>query len=221
MVKILVGCPTSDRKKYCLKEYLESIKSLSFPSYDVLIVDNSETDEYYNEIKKELPCIKSKFYEAARKSIVESRNILREKVLSEGYDYFLSLEQDVIPPKDVIERLLKTGNKVVSGLYFYIVDNELMPMAWGRVDDKHALRLGLKDVEEDKLIEVITAGLGCILIHRSVLEKVKFRYVEEKKPFDDVWFCEDVRESKENVYLDTSVKCKHLIKNWSWDNIKK
>ena len=221
MVKVLAGCPTSNRKKYCLKEYIESVKSLSFPSYDILLVDNSENEDYYNEIKKELPCVKSKFYEAARKSIIESRNILREKVLNENYDYFLSLEQDVIPPKDIIESLLKTGKKVVSGLYFYIVDNELMPMAWGRYDEKHAVRLKLSDVEDEKLIEVITAGLGCCLIHRSVLEKIKFRYVEEKEPFDDVWFCEDARKEGFSVYLDTSVKCRHLVKNWSWDNIKK
>ena len=221
MVKILVGCPTSDRKKYCLKEYIESVKSLSFPSYDILIVDNSETDEYYKEIKKELPCVKSRFYESARKSIVESRNIIREKILTGDYDYFLSLEQDVIPPKDIIKKLLKTGKKVISGLYFYIVDSELVPMAWQRYDEKNGVRLKLEDVEENKLIEVITAGLGCCLIHRSVLEKVKFRYVEEREPFDDVWFCEDVREIGEKVYLNTSVKCRHLIKNWSWDNIKK
>ena len=221
MTKVLVGCPTSDRKKYCFKEYLESIKTLSYSDYDILIVDNSESDEYYNEIKKHLPVVKSKFYENARDSIVESRNIIRQKVLDEGYDYFLSLEQDVIPPRDIIEKLLKTNKKVISGLYFYIVKNELMPMAWIHHDEKHAVRLKFEDVKKDKLMEVVTAGLGCVLIHRDVLEKVKFRYVKDKNPFDDVWFCEDVRKINEKVFLYTSVKCKHLIKDWSWDNIKK
>lgn len=221
MNKILVGCPTSDRKEYCFEEYLESVKTLSYSNYDILIVDNSETDEYYEKIKKYLPVLKSKFYENARDSIVESRNILREYALEKGYDYFLSLEQDVIPPRDIIETLLKSNKKVISGLYFYVVDDKLIPMAWGKHDEKHARRLEVKDVEKNKVMEVVTAGLGCCLIHIDILEKIKFRYVKEKKPFDDIWFCEDVRKINEQIYLDTSVKCKHLIKNWSWDNIKK
>ena len=53
-MKILIGCPTSAHKKYCLKEYINSIKSLTYKNFDVLIVDNSENDKYFNEIKKEI-----------------------------------------------------------------------------------------------------------------------------------------------------------------------
>ena len=117
--KVLVGCPTSHHKDYCLDRYVKSVNTLSYPNYDVLIVDNSETDEYYNKIKeKGLPVLRlEKYYEHARTRLTKSRNIIREKLLEGDYEYFLSLEQDVIPPRDIIETLLKSKKKVICGVY--------------------------------------------------------------------------------------------------------
>ena len=33
--KVLVGCPTYDGKKYCLKEYAEALKKLTYDNFDV------------------------------------------------------------------------------------------------------------------------------------------------------------------------------------------
>jgi len=96
--RVLVGCPTSEHKEYCLKEYANLLRSLTYDNFDVLLVDNSKDDRYYNKIKSlGIPVIKDKYLEGAKNRIVHSRNILRERVLNGGYDYFFSLEQDVIP----------------------------------------------------------------------------------------------------------------------------
>ena len=226
--KVLVGCPTSDYKSYCLNEYVNSIKNLSYKNYDILLVDNSENDKYFNKIKSlGINVIKSKFYENARDRIAESRNIIRQYALDNNYDYFFSLEQDVIPPRDIIERLLSHKKDAVCGVYFavnfYKGKNQLMPLVW--VDfDKETKKMFYIDKERlwsNKLIEVATSGLGCMLIHRRILEKIKFRYDKGDEGFDDMWFCKDLRENGIKLYCDTSLKCKHLIKDWSWKNIKK
>ena len=49
--KILVGCPTSFHKEYCLNEYAKSVKELSYNNYDILLVDNSSDDNYLDKIK--------------------------------------------------------------------------------------------------------------------------------------------------------------------------
>ncbi len=117
--KVLVGCPTSKDYEYCLEEYLLGLFSLSYPNYDILIVDNSEDDKFFNKLREYgIKVIKGSFYYSAIKRIVESRNILRDYALGNDYDYFFSLEQDVIPPRDVIERLLSAKQKIASGLYF-------------------------------------------------------------------------------------------------------
>ena len=42
-----------------------------------------------------------------------------------------------------------------------------------------------KDILKEKLIEVAASGLGCLLIKRNVIEKIKFRYDKRFEGFDD------------------------------------
>ena len=222
-MKILVGCPTSEHKAYCLKEYLEGIKNINHEIHFVL-VDNSETEDYYNKLKElKVNVIRGKYFEHAKDRVIDSRNILRKYCLDNSYDYLLSLEQDVVPPKDVIEKLLKHDKSVVCGLYFYLGDDDktLLPMIWVHYKGEYAKRLNFSEVSEDKLIEAITCGLGCVLIKRNVLEQIEFRHVKDKSPWDDLWFCEDVREKGFKVFVDTSVRCKHYMKGMDWSGIKK
>ena len=252
MEKVLVGCPTSDHKEYCINEYAQAVKSLTYKNYDVLLVDNSEKEDYSKKVKSlGLTVIKDKFQEHARDRIISSRNILREYVLKNNYDYLLSLEQDVIPHKDVIETLLSHNLKIVSGVVCHMRAGKLRPMLWTLMNEedykfiksnpenfpktieelkrsnedykKIIKQLQLEDVEEPRLLSnLLICSLSCVLIHRSVLEKVKFRYTIGEEAYDDVWFCRDARDSGFKMYCDASVKCKHLIKqHQDWSKINK
>ncbi len=223
--KILVGCPTSDHKDYALERYAEGIKSLIYANFDVLIVDNSKDDDYLNKIKLlKLPAIKGPYSESAKQRIVDSRNILREKTLKEGYDYFLSLEQDVIPPKDMIQKLLKHKKEIISGVYFTYQNangiTELTPLLWKKTGKDAIKFLSEKEISANRIIEVAACGLGCVLIHKNVLEKIKFRYDKNFEGFDDIWFGYDSFNAGFKIYADTSIKCQHLIEGWSWNGIK-
>ncbi|MEK6856860.1 MAG: hypothetical protein AABX49_02485 [Nanoarchaeota archaeon] len=228
MKKILVGCPTSDYHEYALGEYVEAIKSFTYPDYDLQLVDNSKDNLYLNKLKSlNLATIKGPWHEEARERIVASRNILRQKVLDENYDYFLSLEQDVIPPKNVIEKLLEHKKRVVTGIYFNYINAkegiELAPVVWSKVNMEKEERFFLRPNQLNKgLLKIAVSGLGCILIHRSVLEKIKFRYDKKYPSFDDIFFGLDCKDNNFGVYADTNIVCKHLIKNrpWSWKNLK-
>lgn len=226
MPKILVGCPTADHYKYCTEDYLNAVKSFTYKDFDTLLVDNSATKDYFNEFSKKLPMIKTERIENLKELIARDRNVLRQKVIDENYDYLLSLEIDVIPPKDVIEKLLSHKKEIVSGVYYKDYDlnikragklikkaKTILPLLWKEVDKENVSQLTPKDVEEPKLIEVAISGLGCLLIHRRVLEKVKFRVnLKETPACDDVWFCHNAREVGYKIYADTSIKCKHLLK---------
>ncbi len=229
--RILVGCPTSFHKEYCLEEYAEAVKNISYKNYDILLIDNSQDDNYLKNIKaKGLPAEKGPYFESARDRIIASRNILRQKVLKGSYDYFLSLEQDVIPPADIIEKLLLHDKKVITAVYFAnnIIPGEtsskLIPLVYVLENEK---TLSMRHLNEDELwneqglMQVVSAGLGCILIHRDILKKVKFRY--DLNTFDDRWFFKDLYDKKIKVFADTSIKCKHLIYNrpYPWSKIKK
>lgn len=246
--KILVGCPTYNGREYCLNQYINAIKKLTYSNYDLLIVDNSKTKDYYNKIKgMSINIIKDKYSENANERIVNSRNILRDKFLKEHYDYFLSLEQDVIPPLDVIESLLKHNKEIVSGIYYNyfkkpdktmllqpLVYKELTEEEKKKLKEYKDIQLGegplrrqctAEEVEDEELIKLKACGLGCVLIHKDVLEKVKFRYEKNTKCFDDMYFCGDAGTAGFDIYADTSVKCKHMVlgrkKEESWEMLKR
>src|SRR3989344_3797127 len=224
--KILVGCPTSNYHEYALQQYADSIKKLTYKNKDVLLVDNSIDNVYFEKIKSfGINVIKGPWFESARDRIIASRNILRQKVLDENYDYFLSLEQDVLPPENIIERLLSAKKKVISGIYFHHMtknnETRALPVIWTKVEDHY--RYVLKSNELNKGIKKVEiTGLGCILIHNSVLKKIRFRYEKQYPAFDDIYFGLDCKDNKINLYADTNLICKHLIKNrpWDWSKIK-
>jgi GT2 family glycosyltransferase len=229
--KILVGCPTSFHKEYALEEYAKAIKALTYKNIDILLVDNSEGNEYFKKIQKlNLPVIKGPYFKSARDRIIASRNLLRENVLRNNYDYFFSLEQDVLPPPDILEKLLQHNKKLITAVYFannIIPDSqtrELIPLVYKLVNNENLDMRPLNETElweEQKLHEVVSAGLGCLLIHKDILKKIEFRY--EKNSFDDRWFFIDCYNKKIKSFADTSIKCKHLIHNRPipWNKIEK
>lgn len=227
--KILVGCPTSFHKEYCLDKYVAGVKALTYKNFDILLVDNSKDDVYFKKIKKSgLPVVKCPWFDGALDRIIASRNVLRQKVLDEGYDYFFSLEQDVVPPPDVLERMIKHDKKMITGVYFAhntLPDGSmpLIPLVYKLIDEKTLTMVPIdkQEFENNKLIEVVSAGLGCLLIHKDILKKVKFRY--EGKVFDDRFFFIDCHHKSFKAFCDTSIKCKHYILNrpYPWSVIKK
>ena len=176
-----------------------------------------------------MPAIKDKYLESARDRIVSSRNLLRKYALDNGYDYFLSLEQDVIPPLDIIERMLSHKKEVISGIYFNRNQwQHLYPLAYKQSQNKSnnlpdMTPLSQEELGSNSLIEVISAGLGCLLIHRNILKKIVFRYQGKEEAFDDRFFFLDLYNLKIKAFADTSIKCRHFILNrpHQWRDIKK
>ena len=249
--KVLVGCPTSDYHEYCIEEFSKAAKSLTYQNCDILIVDNSKDLSFFNRLKGlRFNVIKDEFKEKARDRIVSSRNLLREYAINNNYDYFFSLEQDIIPPTNVIEILLQSKKNIIAGVYFKPFNNQYIPIASQAIDERTfeelkkssdpelkkrmeknkittykdaGRQLTPEEVEEPQIIEIHEAGLGCVLMSKSVIEKVSFRYEPDLDGFDDTWFYQDARRVGFKAYLDTSIKCKHLILNkpWKWADLER
>ncbi|MBS3175116.1 glycosyltransferase family 2 protein [Candidatus Woesearchaeota archaeon] len=222
--KILVGGPVSDHHDYCYLQFLETVKRLSYPNFDVFFVDNSKDEKFYNKIKKDFPNTERiQYNENVKIRLAESRNLARKKVLDEGYDYLFCIDQDVIAPPDIIQRLLAHGKEIVTGIYynnftkFNSLTNEYeqrkLPVVWVKSlkDENRLVSIRKEVIESGELIRIDSCGTGCILIHRSVLEKIKFRWEDDKPGVDDVFFCIDALKSGYEIYADTSIICEHLV----------
>ncbi len=232
MRKVLVAAPLCEWYDYCWEEFSSRLKELTYEDYDLFFVENSLGNGFYEKVKAQgFNVVKSEHLHRIRDMVTRDHNIIREKVLNEEYDYLLILDQDVIPPKDVIEKLMAHNKDVVSALYFGHHDingvAKVMPFAWvfsKEIKDWNNTGYLVEDeIWMPKLFKIAFAGMGCILIKREVLEKVKFRYSLEMDAWDDRWLGVDVWENGFEYYLDNNVKCKHLYlkRKFSYWELKK
>jgi glycosyltransferase involved in cell wall biosynthesis len=228
-MRVLVGCPTYEGYGYCLDEYAAAVKMLTFKDIDVVLVDNSQGDDYADKIKTfGVKVLRSPHMNDVRERIVVARNKLRDYFLQGDYEYFLSLEQDVIPPPDVLERLMRHKQLVVSGVYYkeFVTTythqgkalktvKKIFPLVYTSSPGFEASgkmhMCSVKDVDGDKFFKIRGAGLGCLLIHRRVVEKIIFHGGDDAGTYDDICLSNDLYDLKIPMYVDTSVKCKHML----------
>jgi len=149
-----------------------------------------------------------------------------EEALESGVKWILMLDSDVIPPRDVFIKLKSHNLDVVSALY-HAKKEGTHPAMW-RLDESKELT-PVEDYTDNSIIDVDGIGLGCTLVKRRVFETVEppwFKWTQgyENHPWDhsgrdgpqgvgeDFYFCEKVKHSGFNIYVDTSMKCHHEAK---------
>ncbi len=202
--KILVGAPCYYAMDYCIKEFIESLQELDYDNYDILIVDNSRGNEFFDKLEKDFDqekiiLIKDDTSEEINKlRLVSSRNIILNYALENNYDYVLMMDSDVIAPKTIIKDLLENNKDIVSGIYnnYFVIDGEqkLRPVAWCYITPEEFEAISKKtnfppsvkshkdlrrhlteeEVKSGKLIRVKFPSAGCMLLKRRVFEKIKY-----------------------------------------------
>jgi len=223
--KILIGTPTADVKDYCWEEFYENVQALTYKNSDFFVADNSPNNDYTKKLRK-LGVDVGKIKRKAKSNIqyiCESHNSIRTKFLNGKYAYLLHLESDVIPPVDIIERLLLCDKSVVSAPYFIKEgkDSHLMLVEEEKGGDAiQNTRLMDENLDfkmvDGKVHRIHNAGLGCTLIHRSVMEKIEFRHDTDFYAHPDTFFAVDLKRHDIPAFVDTSILCKH--RNSAWIN---
>ena len=221
MIKVLIGTPTSFHKEYCLKEFTNGLKKLTYPKKEILFVDNSKEDTYLKKIRSlGFNAIKGLYFDSPVQRISASRNKIIEKAIKEDFDYIFFLDQDTIPPEDSIERFLKHNKKALCGICFsrraFVAGKPIFTPNVYKVilSDKELpdmKELTQEEIFSNELHEVVSCGGACIFIHKDIFKKVRFK--EDLKQFEDRWFCIDLYKNKIPLFCDTSIKCKHLVLN--------
>jgi len=236
--RILVASPIFDGMKYCMDKFVERIKSLSYNNYDILLVDNSKTSSFCKEIadKYSVNIIHLSMDDFNMEKIIQSRNKILDYAINESYNYVLMMDCDVIPPVDIIDRLLLHEKDIVSGLYYSLLNiygkQEYRAVAWkgatdeefqkvklmfspGIIKSRDNLRRHLTDeeIESEELQEVIIPSAGCMLISRNVFQNVRYGLLDVSgyDTSDDIFFCKKAREAGFKLYCDPTVECEHLI----------
>lgn len=147
----------------------------------------------------------------------ESRNDFVEDVLG---DWLLQLDTDHCFAPDTLERLLRLASrhdaKVISAIYQYKKPPH-NPVAGVWTPEGRVAPL-LDWPRNLDVLEVGVVGAGCLLVHRSVFNRIRKELREQ--PFtirkglsEDYSFCQRCREIGVPVYLAPKVQCHHVIDN--------
>lgn len=234
--KILVGTIFSDVKDYVVKDWYKNVCKFSYPNFDFCAVDNSKDKKYHKKIfnyfndKKKKSNIGKltvlhtpKIAKRSEIFMAFSSNELRRNFLKGGYDYLLYLECDIFPSIDIIERLLSYNKQIISALYFIGDKKTSYPMMGGKhafinLNPSMAIKgylEGFYDIGEFEIPkELISGGLGCVLIYKDILEQIPFRYDPNLIVHNDGIFAKDLFEHGfQNIYVP--IMCRH--ENQAWD----
>lgn len=223
--KILVGAPTADVKNYCAEDWVENVKRFLYPTeVDVFLADNSESkgnEKYLTSLGVQCQRVNFTPDEPIISRITKGHNLVRQKALEGGYDFLLHLETDIFPPDDVLIRLLAHRKAVVGASYdiFDWHDREPVMIQIKEEHDEEPSGAHIKGKHnllayDGNLTQAWANGIGCVLIHRSILELIEFRYDQDRDGFCDSWFAYDLRAKGIPMYVDTSIYAYHQNKDW-------
>jgi FkbM family methyltransferase len=187
--KILVGIPTA---KYI---EVQTFKSL----WDLEVPEGYELDFQY-------------FYGY---SISQIRNLIAE--WAKRYDYLLSIDSDIVLPKDCLKKMLAADKDIVSGLYIQRKPGEQTLEVYMSTPNGGCTNIPYALLEKHKLVEIEACGMGCALIKSQVFIKTPYPHFVYKEALtmkdtvsEDVYFCRKAKQHGFQVWADVTIKCDHI-----------
>ena len=137
-------------------------------------------------------------YESESTDIVQNRNFVAKGFLEQDEaEWLWFVDTDIIMMPDTLYRLYEFADRdarpIVTGMYFSYLSREVnypLPLMFHRTAEGEYRSL---DRSSDQPIKIDGCGMGCCLIHRSVLEAIEAKY-RDIDPW--VWFGRDVVEMK-------------------------
>ena len=107
--------------------------------------------------------------------IVCARNMCVEYAIQTKASHLLFIDADIIPPLDIIPRLLEVGRDAVGGLVFGRGIHKDCPYLFGE-------KKRWKTDQGYELAEVEHGNIGFFMLSRKLFEAVRFRYGETYYP---------------------------------------
>jgi len=236
--RILIGIITYDADWYCLKRFADSIAKLDLEELEteILIIDNSDTEDYMRSLKKFFPTALIKHYQPPneiqgmkrfRHCEELCRKMVREYFFSNDYTHLFFVDSDVICPPESLKRLLLRNEHIVCAKFNYRDPPEGRTLWFLKKKPvKISTKTGVwfidfisneklewhEEHEPGRLIEIDACGFGAILISRSAIQKIQLRKSSNGHYGVDIHFCYDAKQIKFRIFGDPSIFCEHIYK---------
>jgi GT2 family glycosyltransferase len=222
--KVLIGIVTAQAKDYCFDVFCRSLARLTYPA-DILFVDNSEDPEHVKKIQKRYPAIHMRTGHNLIEIMANCNEYLQKKAMDEQYTHLLSLESDIIIRNDSIDYMLSFKKPVIGLPYFighsflsFLMQFDCETFGYQRnvFPMNGIMSFHEFDGEPKRAIQI---GLGCLLIRRDVLARVKFKIDPRYTQYHmDSSLHLQLQEMNIPVYLAQEYVLTHY--NTSWSKVK-
>lgn len=198
--RILIGIPTAKNIEP------ETFKSI----YDLEVPDGYEITFQY-------------FYGY---NIDQVRNLIADWTVK-GFDYLFSVDSDISFPPDTLKKLLVHNKDIVSGLYIQRKPGLHILEIYETNSSGGVTNIDYEKIKNDRVVEIVGCGFGCVLIKTEVLRSVGYPQFEYHSAIDhrntvseDVDFCIKARRKGFTLWADTSILCNHTG-SWTFEVGKK
>ena len=149
--------------------------------------------------------------------VYDSRDEIALMAVSEGYDYVLYVDSDMVFSKDHLMQLLKHDVGICSGLYLRR-DGTDENVAYEKVITRRRFPYRAPELIVDKgttgFGPVAACGFGFCLIKTSVLKTMLKYYKSLFEPFkgvgEDIAFCLRAKRLGYKTFIDRDVKLGHI-----------
>lgn len=195
------------------KKCIESLKNITYPKYNITVVDNASTDNCVARLKElfpEVPILNS----TSNKGYTGGMNLGIKNALDKGAELVMITNNDVVYEKDFLEPLVKQIYKskeigIVSPKALYMHDTNLIYCAGGRFNFFRCAAVnqfqGLnKEKYGNEVSEITSAEGSCMLIKAEVFGKAGFFNEDFFMYFEDLEFSDRVRKHYKLMYTPES-----------------
>lgn len=172
--------------------------------------------------------------------VATARNRIAQKAIDLNADYVLSVDNDVVLPKDALRLLLEDPKDICLGYYAHRGTDNLYSgrtcicklkdetgkeyYHYPRESEYTAKEMHALAGAGETKIEVHGGGQGCALVRTEVFRQVPYPWYDWVNYGDanrgmlseDLYFCVLCRNSGYRIYADVRVGCGHLLRHVQW-----
>lgn len=172
--------------------------------------------------------------------VATARNRIAQQTIDEGADYVLMVDNDITLPGDVLKNMLEDPKDVCLGYYAHrdsdniyrgrtSVCKLLQPNGTKYYHYPLESEYTAKEMQEirdrgEYKVRIHGGGMGCALIKADVFRQIEYpwfnwvHYTDEHRGMlsEDLFFCEQCKKHRIQIYTDTRAGCGHLLRHVQW-----
>lgn len=146
----------------------------------------------------------------------KARNQIVETFMQSDCTHLFMVDADTVPPPDAIDKLLALEEDIATGITPIVNKDDLTSNVF-LTNEEEASPMPLDSIQSRALpFEITAVGLSCVLIKRTVFEKMKkpyftsFWFENGKFCEGDVNFCGKAKDAGFKIMADPRIKADHV-----------